>query len=160
MNKKPTRKPNRLKGFNYSTKGDYFITICTKERNNIFWVNDYKLKQSTAKSYIELLNKTGKTVYSSILKINEIYVNIAKVEKFVVMPDHIHLLIFISEENATSIEEIVKQLKRAVSIESKIKSLWQKGYFDHIIRNERDYNETWDYIDANPRRLTNNIYMN
>lgn len=159
MNDRPTRKINRLKNYDYSSKGDYFITICCKERKNILWLNNYKLIQDSVKCYTELLNETGKIVHDCILKINEVYNNTATVEKFVIMPDHVHLLIYISEENAINIKEIIKQLKRSVSITSKIESLWQKGYYDHIIRNESDYNETWDYIDANPRKLTNNTFI-
>lgn len=157
MDEKPSRKKNRLQNFDYSTKGDYFITICTNERKNIFWVLNYK--DLDTKSYLSLLNQNGNIVRNVLLNANKVYSEKAVIEKYVIMPDHIHLLICIMNDNQISVETIVKNIKRYVSMELGEKNLWQKGFYDHIIRNEKDYNEIWDYIDANPRKLTDNIFM-
>lgn len=155
---KPVRKEHRLSGFDYTMQGDYFITVCTKEKRNYFWRADYK-KLLDVKDYTFLLNNLGQIVSDVILNINEVYSERAGVDKFVVMPDHIHLILTIKIDNVVSIEQIIGQLKRQFSIKSKTKGIWQKSFYDHIIRNEKDYAETWDYIDANPRRLTGNMFM-
>ncbi len=157
MSEKPVRKKNRLKNYNYSTKGDYFITICANERKNIFWKRNYI--ESQTKNYFSLLNEKGKIIYNVINKANVIYKDKAIIEKFTIMPDHVHLIIHILQDNVVSVEQIIKNIKRYSTIEFGIKGLWQKGFYDHIIRNEKDYNEIWDYIDANPRKKTGNIFM-
>ncbi len=157
MNSKPCRKKNRLQNFDYATKGDYFITICTNERKNVFWISNYN--EISVKTYLALLNDTGLVVHNVLLNVNKVYSEKAVIEKYVIMPDHIHLLVYIMNDNLVSVETIVKNIKRYVSLELGVKNLWQKGFYDHIIRNENDYNETWDYIDANPRKLTDNIFM-
>lgn len=93
-----------------------------------------------------------------------IYNGNATVDKFVIMPNHVHMIISIhynkhGDEPSISIPQIVNQIKRCISVQSKIKNIWQKNYYDHIIRNEKDYDEIWEYIDANPRKLTGNIFM-
>ncbi|MBR5498509.1 MAG: transposase [Clostridia bacterium] len=157
MKNKPSRKANRLKNYDYSTKGDYFITICTHERKNIFWMSDYK--STNVKNYIELLNDNGKIVDKVLNKANDVYAEKAVIEKYVIMPDHIHILISILYDHIVSVDMIVKNIKKYASIETGIKELWQKGFYDHVVRNENDYSEIWDYIDANPRKITNNIFM-
>ena len=157
MDNKPSRKKNRLQNYDYSTKGDYFITICTNERKNIFWNENYKIIQ--AKNYLSLLNDNGNVVCKVISDANKVYENKAVIEKFVIMPDHIHLLVYIMNNGDVSIETIVRNIKRYSSLSLGCSDLWQKGFYDHIIRNEKDYDETWNYIDANPRKLTDNIFM-
>lgn len=160
MDRYQTRKKNRLQNFDYSTESSYFLTICTYNKENLFWIKNYHKKH--AESYNGYLNSLGDTVRLHIEKINEIYTNTATVDKYVIMPNHIHLLITIYQNDVSkkaSIPQIIKQLKRNISISSTINPIWQKGYFDHIIRNEKDYNEIWDYIDANPRKITGNIFL-
>ena len=97
-----------------------------------------------------VLNDTGQAVAAVILAIPEHYPGII-LDKYVVMPNHIHLILAIpsSLKNAPNISRIVLQFKRAVSIRLG-KSIWQLGFHDHIIRDEREYQEIWNYIDNNP----------
>lgn len=157
MDNKPCRKMNRLQNFNYSSKGDYFITICTAERKNVFWLSDYDGIE--AETYISLLNENGKCVLNVLNKANEVYSGKAVIEKYAIMPDHIHFILYIMEDNSVGVEAVVRNFKRYVSIELGVKKLWQKGFYDHIIRCEKDYNEIWDYIDANPRRKAEKMFL-
>ena len=157
-NKYPKRKQNRLHGFDYSSVGDYFITICTKNRINIFWKDDFNSDLAIAKSYTELLSPIGKIAHSVIQRTDSVYNNKIKVDKFVIMPNHIHIIYSIYEP-MYSVSSIVMQLKRRICIESKNSDIWQKGFYDHVIRCDKDYNEMWDYIDANPRKYTNKIFL-
>lgn len=159
MKNKPTRKTNRLKDFDYSSAGDYFITICVNNRDNMFWKSDYKQLQAKTKDYMLLLNKNGNIAELVISRTCSMYDGKIKIDKYVIMPDHIHMIISILIPNVASVPQIVRQIKRYISVEIGEKGFWQKGYYDHIIRNEKDYNETWDYIDANPRRLTDNMFL-
>ena len=161
LNNNTKRKPNRLKDYDYSSVGTYFITICTKDRQNLFWSDSYEPQK--ADGYTEFLSDLGNITYKIIMRTDVIYDDKIKIDKFVIMPNHIHLLLTIYDiKNAMgnpNIPQIIKQLKRKITIESAVKDIWQKGYHDHIIRNEQDYNEIWDYIDNNPRLLTKNIFL-
>ena len=68
------------------------------------------------------------------------------------MPDHIHLLLrvdFPKGGTTTEISTVIGSLKRWVSRQIG-RPIWQKSYFDHVIRGQRDYNEIWQYIEENP----------
>ena len=82
------------------------------------------------------------------------------VEKYVIMPDHIHLMVFLENEDyyGTSrtpsptnevIPKTVSGFKRLCNKEIG-KNIWQRGYYDHVIRNDADYSKHFDYIENNP----------
>lgn len=79
------------------------------------------------------------------------------VDYYVIMPDHLHLLISIHPDKdgrpmvAPTVGNIVRQFKGAVTKQIG-KSIWQKSFYDHIVRNGDDYNETVEYIYQNPMR--------
>ena len=87
------------------------------------------------------------------------------VEKYVIMPDHIHLLIRISDpdghpgtgvptegkERTSTIARFVGTFKRFCNKEY-CENVWQGRYYDHVIRNQQDYDEIWQYIENNPRK--------
>ena len=132
------RKNPRLKNYDYTLSGYYFITLCTKDKINYFGeIRDEKIK----------LNNLGKFVYNNIKKLEEIYRNI-KVDKFVVMPNHIHLIIIMKQKAGFDVSRIIKEYKEWITKKIK-KSIWQKSYYDHIIRNKNDYLRIWQYIDQN-----------
>ena len=159
----PNRQGLRLKYFSYNNSGSYFITICTKDKREIL----SKITGSislTEKPKVELL-KYGKTADKYINELNSFYDDIS-IDKFVIMPNHIHLLITVSatestlkcdnpfkkEDNTNSkISKLVSTFKRFCNKEFG-ENIWQSRYFDHVIRCEKDYRETWMYIDQNPRR--------
>ena len=153
MDKKPKRKPTRMYGADYDTVGAYFITICTKERQNYFWNN---VGATIGRPQDVELSPYGKTVDDAINNISNIYPSIS-VEQYVIMPDHIHLLLLIHADDcgrpmvAPTISRVVQQLKGYVTKNIGV-SLWQKLFFDHIIRNRQDYEEHVKYILENPLR--------
>ena len=151
----PKRKPTRLKGYDYSQNRAYFVTICTKDKVKLFG--------NITNGNIQL-NNVGKIVSQQILKIESHYPNI-KIDKYVIMPNHIHLLIRILETEGINpfptikydIPNVVGKFKAGVSrivgnafMHSERKAIWQRSFHDHIIRDERDYLKIWKYIDENP----------
>ncbi|MBR5561713.1 MAG: transposase [Clostridia bacterium] len=142
------RKQLRLKGYDYSQNGAYHITICTKDKEQILCniVGDGLCAVPKTE-----LTDIGKTVEKSILHING-YPDVS-VDKYAVMPDHVHILISICNKNAgktdIDIPEIIKRFK-SYTANSFGDELWQRSYNDHIIRGQADYDETWQYIDENP----------
>ena len=157
--KLPKRKPTRLKYYDYSNDGAYFITICTHNRKNILSniVGDgvYDIPQTKLTEY-------GKTLEKYIVLINSKYDNIS-IDKYVIMPNHIHLIIKIENQsrigmsqapyptaNAT-IPKIISLFKRYCNREFG-NNIFQRSFHDHIIRDEKDYLKIWNYIDTNPQK--------
>ena len=147
----PKRKPNRLPDYNYSTPGAYFITICTKDRKCILWES---VGASIARPQKPELTTWGKIIDAAINKIPSCYPALS-VDHYVVMPNHIHLLLQINTDEdgramlAPTISTIVQQLKGIVTKQIGF-SIWQKLFHDHIIRGAQDYQKIWEYIENNP----------
>ena len=151
-NELPKRKSTRLKNFDYSSTGAYFVTICTKDRKMLFAPVG---ADSISARMIE------RTFLETIEKYNGVDSPI-----YVVMPNHFHAIITISRadiESAPTLSEIVQSFKRYSTIEyTKMvkkgilppfdKQIWQRSFYDHIIRNRDDYNEVFKYIYENPIR--------
>ena len=151
MNKLPKRKTIRIKDYDYSNPGAYFITICTAKREMLFWNN---VGADIIRPQNIQLSRIGKIAEQGILQIETHYENVF-VDKYCIMPDHVHLILQIkANENGqklsnTTIPTIIGSLKRWVSKQVG-KPLWQKSFFDHGLRNQQDYDEIWKYIDDNP----------
>ena len=140
----PQRKKIRVGEYDYSQCGAYFVTICTQNRRPIL--------SSIVGDDAHIVPKRYGQIAEKYLK------NAAEIEKYVIMPDHIHMLIRLEEQGA---EKRSPQASRIASIVRSIKTLttkeigepiFQRSYYDHVIRNQRDYNEIWEYIENNPRK--------
>lgn len=151
------RKNNRLEFYDYSQNGAYFITICTRGKQKIFWIDD-KSQNSVGADIIrphDKLNDLGLIVECAIEQITEYYPNTI-IDKYVIMPNHLHILMRIENDefngriiSAPTISIIIGQMKRWVSKQIGY-PIWQKSFHDHVIRNEADYQRIWQYIDTNP----------
>ncbi len=153
---KSKRKPNRLNGFDYSENGAYFVTLCIKDRKPV--LSDIIVGANCVR-----LTDEGKIVESEIEKFNMIYDSVF-VDNYVIMPNHIHLLIRIESDGRTqfapTLSRVIKQFKGAVT--KKLgRSIWQKSFYDHIIRDENDFLVRWQYIDDNPVKWAEDeLYIN
>ena len=154
------RKPTRLKGYDYSTPGAYFITICVKERKQLL----SEIIEGDAHIVPQnKLFKTGSICDRYINNINIKYENVT-VDKYVIMPNHIHLIIFLhgtmrASSPTKKIESIIRSFKTMVTKEIGY-SIWQRSYHDHIIRSEKDYKKIWEYIDTNVLRWEKDCFCN
>lgn len=146
----------RLEGYDYGRSGYYFVTICTKNREHFFGMivgGDVLIAPR-----IEL-SPIGKIVEDTIA-------TIPTVDKYVIMPNHIHIVFRIPLQGdrpmgtsapTKSIPMAVRFLKRDVTMACGF-SVWQRGYHDHIIRNDDDYRRIWEYIDTNPAKWKSDCY--
>ena len=160
----PKRKPNRLKDYDYSQNGAYFITVCTKDMKCFLSriENEGSVGDDDLGVPKLILNKTGIIIENNIIKMNNIYSDIS-VDNYVIMPNHIHLLLTVqikgqiengaprSSPPTNAISKFVTALKKFTSKEIG-ENIWQRSFHDHIIRNEEDYNIRWQYIDENPKK--------
>ena len=152
---KKIRKPTRLQEYDYATPGAYFITICTKDRQKILSEIHGVGEGLCALPQVQL-TQIGKIVEKSIHYMDE-SVHGFSVDRYVVMPNHIHLLITLSAISETGghrgppLHKIIGQFK-SYTTHRYGKVLWQRSYYDHIIRGEQDYRDIWQYMDNNPTR--------
>ncbi len=147
------RKKNRLQEFDYSQSGYYFVTLCT---------NNHKLFFGKIINGKMILNQFGESITSNWIKIQTLHNNI-ELDEFVIMPNHIHGIIIINyvgdakfasptmDRTKMLLSKIIQQFKRACTIEIKNKlsfrlPLWQRSYYDRIIRNEKELYQIRKYI--------------
>ena len=152
----PNRKPTRLKNYDYSQNGYYFVTICTNNKENILCdIVGQGLAPAETK-----LSVLGKIADTEILNLENRY-DCIKINKYVIMPNHIHAIIIIQNKTAgaspcPTLSDIICTLKSITTrkyhlLKPNIK-IWQTSFHDHIIRGEDDYLKIWNYIDTNPQK--------
>ena len=152
----PIRKNIRLRDWDYGNPGHYFVTMCTSGKKCMLWSPEgMQLSQP-------YLSDIGMIVNSEISKTNTIYTNIS-IDKYVVMPNHVHMIIYIAYDaqvvgKTTSISNIINHFKGSVTKQVG-RPIWQLRFHDHIIRNERKYNEIWQYIDTNPQNWRKDCFF-
>ena len=160
----PKRKPTRLKGYDYSQNGAYFITICT---NNKKCILGSIVGQGLAPAEINL-SKYGKIVKEQLLDLENRYKTI-KIDKFVIMPNHIHMILNLNNTAGASpcptISDVICSFKslatRMCNISySESQKIFQTSFHDHIIRGEKDYRKIWEYIDTNVIRWEKDCFYN
>ena len=148
------RKPNRLENYDYNSDGAYFITVCTKNRQNLLC--DIVGEGLCALPSIKLFT-IGFVIKESIEYINKKYIGVS-INKYVIMLNHIHLLVRIKNETGghrdPPLQSIIGNLK-SYTTHKYGGVLWQRSFYDHIIRNENEYNKIWEYIDQNPLKWQN-----
>jgi putative transposase len=174
----------RLKDYDYSSAGAYFVTICIKERRCVLG----RIQNSDV-----VLSPIGKIVHQCWNEIPD-HFNAAKLDVFVIMPSHLHGVLVIIDEwcrgtacRAPTIEQfgqpvrqslptVVRSFKSAVTRQINIvrntlgEPLWQRNYYEHIIRNEKELNQTreyilynplqWQFDRENPERIQSKVYDN
>lgn len=157
------RKRNRLKEYDYSNAGYYFVTICVNDRKDYFG----KIKNGDC-----VLNEFG-IIVKQILENIPIKYPYVELDYYVIMPDHVHIIIIIdpldvvtgrglsqvgnSKLKIKSLSEIIGAFKTMSSKELHLKGLkefkWQRSFYDRIIRNEMELYQIRKYIEQNPLSL-------
>lgn len=144
------RKPTRMREFDYTAPNYYFITICTDQRKNLFYSNGN-------------INGFGGIAAEYLEQIQAHFPQV-RVDKYVVMPNHIHGIIQILGKQTYSISTVVSQYK--ASVFRKIHAgnphlcVWQRSFHDHVIRNYPEYLKIWNYIDKNPVMWEKDCFYN
>ena len=153
------RKNISLKEYDYSQNGGYFVTVCTQKRRNI--LSRINVGEGFHPLPVIELSEIGKEIENTINFINENYNNVF-IDKYVIMPNHIHLIIFLGYENTGGhgnppLQNVVGQLK-SFTTKKYGKVFWQRSFYEHIVRNENEYKNIWEYIDTNPYKWSDDEY--
>ena len=153
------RKTNRLDYFDYGQPGSYFVTICTHNRISLF-----EMDPIVGNGHRAVPRPPQNLVLRKGLRDTQTHFPNISIDKYVIMPDHLHILITIRERHeGRSLPDVIQFFKttttnnyirgvKAGMLAPFDKKLWQKSYYDHVIRNQQDYDETWQYIENNPTK--------
>lgn len=150
------RKQLRLKDYNYSQSGYYFITICAEDKKCIF--GNIVGEDSISSLPKMILNDFGSKVINIFLNLSN-YNNII-LHDYILMPNHFHCIIELDNENDISknnLSYIIQSFKRHTTLEyikgvknniyEKFESkIWQRGFYEHIIRDNNDLIRIKEYI--------------
>ena len=181
----PKRKDLRLKHYDYGSAGAYFVTICVKNRERLLseiikpvgvGALDDPQKQTAQLVAVGVgalddpqikLTEIGKIIEKNLISSERIPG--VKIDRYVIMPDHIHAIIIIDpDEHETqnggpsglaadrnpankTLPHIISTFKRFCGKEIGC-NVFQRGYYEHIVRNKEDYQAVSEYIFSNPAR--------
>ena len=173
MDKLPRRKNIRLKNYDYSQAGYYFVTICTQDRQKLFGeILNSKL----------ILNDRGEMIIKWIYQLGNKFPRIL-IDKYIIMPNHIHCIIIVGADPCVCpknnheegghvgppLPEIVQWFKTMTTneyikgVKNEIyppfnKRIWQRNYYDRIIRNKQEYKKIYEYIETNTLKWEDDKY--
>jgi putative transposase len=156
MSKYSQRKILRLKEYDYSKAGAYFVTICTQDRENL--LGEISQGQMAVNNGGQAVQKIWQDLP---LRFPEI-----KTDAFVIMPNHVHGIIMVgaqfiaplkgSIKRAPTLGEIVRVFKaistRRIRANYHCSFRWQRNYYEHIICDEISLNRIREYIHTNHTR--------
>ncbi len=171
------RKTIRLSKHDYNTQGYYFITICVQGKKCL-------LSQIVGDGVLDvpktILSNYGKIAQQQILEINKTYTHI-NIENYVIMPNHIHFIVSVNggcdgvmlsnvmsetplkgtsrtpSPTNSEIPRLISTFKRFCNKKYN-SNIWQRAYYDHIIRDREDYINHLEYINNNPSKWNKDKY--
>ena len=157
-----TRKNIRLPNYDYCQPGMYFVTICTAKKQKIFGSIRRGDPCGRPKTELSKIGEIANLVLNLMEKSYDCHIDCS-----IIMPNHIHIL-FDTTRRATArvaptLGKIVGAYKSTVITlcrreELSNHSFWQRGYYEHIVRTERDLSEIRKYINENPDRWAEDKY--
>lgn len=153
---RPERKSPRLKDYDYTLPGTYFVTICQRQKLHIFGeVLEGEM----------FLSPAGVIVHSCWSELPQHYPNMS-LDCFVVMPNHTHAIILIIQQTRHGLTEMVRGFKtwsaRRINklLDNPTGQVWQRSFHDYIIRTEESLHYIRAYITDNPARWHNDTFYN
>jgi len=154
MKELPVRKKQRLAGYDYSKSGYYFVTLCIKDKRELLGKINVGAT-APGRPHVEL-TPLGECVDETINKATK---DDVRIDKYVIMPNHIHMIIAIDagDRGRSPLQGIVRNIKSFVSKWAG-SSPWQKSFHDHIIRDRIEYQRIWQNIHDNPALWTQDKY--
>lgn len=164
------RKQIRLPGSVYDA-GWYFVTICTKNRENLLSVikqnvgaDDSVRPYDASAGFRVCLTEIGKIIEECLLLLNKEHEGV-RLDKYVIMPNHLHVVIELEgSAGGQSRPPLQRVIQRFKSITTRRcwplgrTVIWQRSFYDHVIRNEQEYLRVWQYIDDNPANWAEDEY--
>ena len=150
------RKSIRLKDYDYAESGLYFFTVCCHEKKALLGhIENGEIK----------LNELGEIVHETWLDLPNHYAEIG-LDEFIIMPNHIHGIVIMKSSSAKrhALPEIMRALKtfsaRRINAQRGVSGIpvWQRNYYEHVIRDESSYLKITEYIQTNPLQWEKDDY--
>jgi REP element-mobilizing transposase RayT len=143
----PPRKSLRLSDYDYATLGAYFVTVCTHDRACLLG----EIKNGAIR-----LSEAGRVVAQIWRDLPSHYPNFG-LDEFVIMPNHVHGLLVIERAGGRPLSNLVRAFKAFSTREVKAQRMvadpvWQRGYYEHVVRDEADLAVIRQYIQDNPAK--------
>ena len=153
----PVRKNIRLSCHDYNSPGYYFLTVCTKNRKPILC----RIVGTDVLGGPEIQYSSAGIITDRRLQEMACFYKRIRIEKYVIMPNHVHLLIYVSSDDNgpsgrpvptnSAISGFIGTFKRFTN-EAAGSELWQARSYDHVVRDEHDFQRIWKYMDENPAK--------
>ena len=154
----PKRKNIRLQEYDYNSAGACFVTFCTHRRRQCLC----RIVGATHESPVVELTAYGQILENFLRHIPARYS--CRIDKYVIMPNHVHLLISVSGDarairesplqRNSDISKMIGYIKmntsKQIHEQFETSAIWQRGFYDHVIRNQSDYDDAYRYIENNP----------
>lgn len=147
----PQRKHPRLKDYDYSLPGYYYVTVHIQKDGDLL---------SRIVPGRVILTPLGKLARQQLLALEERYAYV-KIDKYIIMPTHIHAIIILKESGAIKRPDLPRIVGTFKSITTRLyhqmngtsgRPLFQVSFYEEVLRGERAYQEAWRYIDENPSK--------
>lgn len=153
------RKYPRLKQYDYRLPGYYYITIHNQQNAPLL----SSVRQRAAQGAVVYLSMEGHIAQEQLQSLEQRY-PYARVDKYVIMPTHIHLILRLMEGTCPrdGVPEIIGVYKSLTTREINAKRntpgrrQFQRSFYETVLRTERAYRECWEYIDGNPGKWLEN----
>lgn len=167
----PIRKSTRLENYDYSQSGAYFITVCSDKHRCMF----SRISVGALHEAPEFqLTEYGKIVKEVLDTVAVRFENVS-ISDYVIMPNHLHLILYLNScgralreaplpyKPRSELSKVIGFLKmnatKRIHEISPHEVVWQRGYYDHIIRDESDYAVRAKYICDNPFKWRDDEYF-
>jgi len=172
----PVRKHPRLKNYDYSKNGAYYVTLCVENKYEML---GEIVGRGLAPAEVALTS-IGKIAQEQLIDLQNRF-SCVNIDKYVIMPTHIHVIIIINDATAGATTKIYGATAGAShrptlmdiicafkSLSTRIcnkqdniqgRKIWQTSFYEEIIRNEKAHNEIRRYIEENPARWSEDRYF-
>lgn len=158
----PNRKIIRKTGYDYSQIGSYFVTVCTAGSLPLFGRIGSPTREAADAQLLPAPGDPGKEILDWVEKAEEKFPQM-KIDEKMLMPNHLHMIVSIREAGGQPLGGVIRWIKtmssntyfrgvKAGRYRPCKDAVWQRGYYEHIIRNAEEYKKIKQYILLNPAR--------
>lgn len=160
------RRSIRLQGYDYQKAGAYYITLCLHRgfanHEGMTTAENILLLGTIAEGQMQL-NEYGLVIQERWLFLADYYENL-ELDEFVIMPNHLHGIVVLGDNGKGSLSKIIQEFKTfSAKRVNQLRDMrgapvWQRNYYEHVVRNEQDLARIRDYIIHNPAKWSEDEY--
>lgn len=146
------RKHTRLKTYDYSSNGVYFVTFCTHQKRHS--LSEISIRNSIVSVKLKPLGAICKEALSATKPLYPAF----SIISYTIMPNHVHALIEIHAPTSDTLSDFVGEWKKKITLKARSINIadviWQRSFYEHIVRDEEELYQILQYIKENPKKWT------